>query len=239
MSTTTSPTYWDVWLSDQNTVYTGVPYSVVCDWIVDGRLLPQDRGRPAGASGAVWTPLPRYEWFSPYFAAQAAPSGSDDVAEAHEAVELGFRRKHEEEEGEVDLVPLIDISMVLLIFFTMMRLMNAAQGAAQSRAAIPTPEAENGYVVEKADMITIGLNIDEKSQGLQYFINEEPVQPNTEEQMLYQLRLLLEKRPGEPRVILRAHEALPTSTVKHILARLQEHGIKTIAGEVRDKYRKR
>lgn len=236
----TDNTHWDVWLADQNTVYTGVPFSVVCDWIIDGRLLPQDRARPAGSAGAVWTPLPRHELFAPYFAIQTSSHGSDDAAEAHEAVELGLQHgKREDDEGEVDLVPLIDISMVLLIFFTMMRLMNAAQGAAQSRAPIPTPEAENGYVVEKADMITIGLNLDEKTQGLQYFINEEPVNPNTEEQMLYQLRLILEKRPGEPRVVLRAHENLPTGTVKHVLARLQEHGIKTIAGEVRDKYRKR
>lgn len=232
-------TAWDVWLSDQNTVYTGVPFSAVCDWIVDGRLLPQDRARPHGNANAVWQPLTRYEWFAPYFVAQTAAGGSDDAAEAHESVELGLKLRKEEDEGEVDLVPLIDISMVLLIFFTMMRLMNAAQGAAQSRAAIPTPEAENGYVVEKADMITIGLHVDEKTQALQYYVNEEPVNPNNEEQMFYQLRLLLEKRVGEPRVILRAHENLPTSTVKHVLARLQEHGIKTIAGEVRDKYRKR
>ncbi|MCS7160535.1 MAG: biopolymer transporter ExbD [Gemmatales bacterium] len=236
---TNHATSWDVWLSDQNTVYTGVPLSAVCDWIVDGRLLPQDRARPSGNAAAVWLPLPRYEWFAPYFVAQTAPAGADDAAEAHEAVELGLELRKEEDEGEVDLVPLIDISMVLLIFFTMMRLMSAAQGATQSRAAIPTPEAENGYVVEKADMITIGLNVDEKTQALLYYVNEEPVNPNTEEQMLYQLRLLLEKRAGEPRVILRAHEHLPTSAVKHVLARLQEHGIKTIAGEVRDKYRKR
>ncbi len=229
---------WDLWLTADRTVYSAVPYSVVCDWIVDGRLLPEDRARPSGSGSAAWLPLPRYEWFAPYFAAQASPTTAEDAAEAHEAVELGLdRKKHDEEEGEVDLVPLIDISMVLLIFFTMMRLMNAA-GGGPSRAAIPTPEAENGYVLEKAEMISIGLNLDEKTQLLQYYVNEEPVNPNTEEQMLYQLRLLLEKQPGEPRVILRAHQHIPTETVKAILARLQEHGIKTIAGEVRDKYRK-
>lgn len=228
---------WDIWLTSERTVYPGVPYSVVCDWIVDGRLLPEDRARPSGSGSAAWAPLPRYEWFAPYFVAQSSPATAEDAAEAHEAVELGLdRKKREEEEGEVDMVPLIDISMVLLIFFTMMRLMNAA-GGGPSRAAIPTPEAENGYVLEKAEMISIGLHLDEKT-GVKYFVNEEPVNPNTEEQMLYQVRLLLEKRPGEPRVILRAHQELPTETVKAILARLQEQGIKTIAGEVRDKYRK-
>src|SRR5205823_6635879 len=52
---------------------------------------------------------------------QAAPQTADDRAEALEPVDLGIvvRHGHSDDDEDVDMVPLIDISLVLLIFFMM------------------------------------------------------------------------------------------------------------------------
>ena len=54
--------FLDVWIIESNTVYREVPFSVVADWVQQGRLLEDDMLRPSGTA----------EWFrvggSPEFA---------------------------------------------------------------------------------------------------------------------------------------------------------------------------
>jgi hypothetical protein len=38
--------FLDIWVVDTNTVYREVPFTVVTDWIQQGRLLVEDKGRP-------------------------------------------------------------------------------------------------------------------------------------------------------------------------------------------------
>src|SRR5688572_7837456 len=108
----------DVWVLDPNTVYKDVPFTVVADWLQQGRLLPEDRVRLAG--GAKWLPLIEVSAFAPYIPG-AEPLAADDAAEALEPVDMGldWGKSHEEDDDDVDMIPLIDISLVLLIFFMM------------------------------------------------------------------------------------------------------------------------
>src|SRR5260221_10250691 len=108
--------FFDVWLAQGKTVYRDVPFEVVTDWLQQGRLLGDDRIRPAKTE----------EWFLidkvPAFAAfvpKVDPLRTDAQAEALEPVETGFgwRNRAEEEEGDPDMIPLIDVALVLLIFF--------------------------------------------------------------------------------------------------------------------------
>src|SRR5262249_3025063 len=78
---------FDVWLAQGKTVYRDVPYEVVTDWLQQGRLLGDDRIRPAKTE----------EWFLiekvPAFAAfvpKVDPLRSDAKAEALEPMETGF-----------------------------------------------------------------------------------------------------------------------------------------------------
>jgi biopolymer transport protein ExbD len=110
--------FLDVWIVDSNLVYREVPYTVICDWIQQGRLLEDDRLRPSGTS--EWFPLASMPAFTPYLP-RVEPLRPDDEAEALEPVQIDFawKRPRPDEDEDVDMIPLIDVSLVLLIFFMM------------------------------------------------------------------------------------------------------------------------
>jgi biopolymer transport protein ExbD len=136
--------FLDVWITEGNTVYREVPFAVVTDWIQQGRLLADDKLRPSGTA----------EWFaiggSPAFAAympKVEEHRAEDQAEALEPVEVDFAwKRKEDEDDDVDMIPLIDISLVLLIFF----MMTAAVGAELFN--ITTPVAQHKTVELSEDM---------------------------------------------------------------------------------------
>src|SRR5437899_8616192 len=108
--------FFDVWIVETNQVYKEVPYTVVADWVQQGRLLEDDKLKPSGT--AEWFRLGGMPAFAAYLP-KADPYRAEDEAEALEPVEGGFRWRpaHDEEEEEVDMIPLIDVSLVLLVFF--------------------------------------------------------------------------------------------------------------------------
>jgi biopolymer transport protein ExbD len=144
----------DVWIVQGNTVYRKVPYTVVTDWIQEGRLLAEDKVRSAGTD--KWhaiTDVPALATFLP----RAEPFRIDDRAEALEPVEAGFdwkQGRHDEEEGDVDMIPLIDVSLVLLIFFMM-----TAAVSAGLLSPIRTPAARKQLETIGKDMYWIGIDI--------------------------------------------------------------------------------
>lgn len=124
--------FFDVWLSQGKTVYRDVPYEVVTDWLQQGRLLGDDRIRPAGAE--QWFPIadvPAFAGFIP----KAEPLRTDEKAEALEPLEMGFAwgKQEEQEEADPDMIPLIDVSLVLLIFF----MLTSTVAAVTSKIKVP------------------------------------------------------------------------------------------------------
>src|SRR5262249_30602303 len=129
------PKQFDVWFVAANTVYKQVPYNVVADWAQQGRLGPADQLRPAGST-EPWTRIDADALFADYLprpvgetvaVGETAPGeASPAIAEAMEAPETPDldplpRRRSPYGEDDVDMIPLIDISMVLLVFFIMIR----------------------------------------------------------------------------------------------------------------------
>jgi biopolymer transport protein ExbD len=113
-----SKRYYDIWIIETNTVYREVPYEVVTDWLQQGRLLGSDKARPAGASD--WFELAQLPEIAAY-APRREEHRAEDVAEALEPVELemNWKRSPGDDDQDVDMIPLIDVSLVLLIFFMM------------------------------------------------------------------------------------------------------------------------
>src|SRR5262249_22822951 len=108
----------DILVVETRQVYRGVPYAVLTDWIQQGRLLGEDQVRAAG--GTTWHRLDAVPALAAYLP-RPEPIRVEDRAEALEPVEVDFswRRPKTDDEGDVDMIPLIDISLVLLIFFMM------------------------------------------------------------------------------------------------------------------------
>ncbi|MBA4062608.1 MAG: hypothetical protein C0501_02655 [Isosphaera sp.] len=164
------PKAFDVWFVAAETKYRGVPYGVVADWVREGRLAAADKVCPAGTE--AWAKVAGHDLLSDYLprptAAKAAPAAAVAAPAAFEvvddagppagaAVELPEpepppRRVREEDDDDVDMIPLIDISMVLLVFFIMMR-------AAGALAPIDVPEMKYaGELTADPDAITIDID---------------------------------------------------------------------------------
>lgn len=161
-----APAKFDVWFIAANTVYKQVPYSVVTGWVQEGRLGIADQLRPAGST-EVWKTLGEYELFADYLprpvgttvsVAEPAVGEAAPAVENEEPVEFEPppRRRPEDHDDDVDMIPLIDISMVLLVFFIMV----SATGAL---SPIDVPDMQ--YAGElKSDPTAITLNIEKASE---------------------------------------------------------------------------
>src|SRR5436305_14834815 len=142
--------FLDVWIVESNTVYREVPYTVVTDWVQQGRLLEDDRLRPAGSK--EWFRLGDQRAFAS-FLPKSEPMRVEDQAEALEPVQVDFtwKRPRSDEDDDVDMIPLIDISLVLLIFF----MMTAADGGAGT--LIATPRARHFDVTANPEVVWVGI----------------------------------------------------------------------------------
>ncbi len=210
----------DVWIIESNTVYREVPFAVVTDWVQQGRLLPDDRVRPSGT--AEWYPIGGMATFAPYIPKMEA-NRAEDQAEALEPVEIDFawKRPGEDDDEDVDMIPLIDISLVLLIFF----MMTAAVGAGAFDINTPAAKHKNEALAE--DMkLWVGVDVKEKkgapavadknrpwySLGLEDRLLVPPTRDlNT---LVAGLRKELGRTRGKVVIRLRADQSLPIEVIK-------------------------
>jgi biopolymer transport protein ExbD len=213
--------FFDVWIVETNQVYKEVPYTVVADWVQQGRLLEDDKLKPSGT--AEWFRLGGMPAFAPYLP-RAEPYRAEDEAEALEPVEGGFtwRPAHDEEEEDVDMIPLIDVSLVLLVFFIM-----TTTGAFLIN--ITTPAVWVAGTGSNPDVIWIGIDWVEENPvyslgfGTNTKAGKEDRDLISQEQLLRRLDIHLgelepEKLPAE--VEIKAHEKLPSGYVMRMRVEL-------------------
>lgn len=216
---------YDIWLVDLNRVYRDVPFTVVGDWIQQGRLLEKDKVRPAGTQ--EWLPLGKVPLFTPYLP-KPEPPRAEDKAEALERVELDFEWKKPavEEEEDVDMIPLIDISLVLLIFFMM------TAGHLLSVSAIETPQTRASKAIQPGPQnLTVGLRL--VGGKPTYYLGDQVSSSISEKELLAEVSKQVKSNPSL-NVIVKAHQAVPYDTVRQLTLKLQEAGAKKIRAGVRD-----
>ncbi|MCI0376616.1 MAG: biopolymer transporter ExbD [Gemmataceae bacterium] len=219
----------DVWIVEGNTVYREVPFAVVTDWLQQGRLLADDRVRLAG--GKAWRQLDSVSAFAPYVP-RAEPLQTADATEALEPVDLGFdfKRPGEEEDEDVDMIPLIDISLVLLIFFMMTASVNSG-----FFSIINTPGAKHQVSSIAAGSFWIGMDV--KSRGGQvektsdgrihpwYSFGKEQrelLEPTTDHSaVLGALGKSLDGAESDIKIRIRADRTLPIEHIRGLTLELQ------------------
>ncbi|AWM37920.1 Biopolymer transport protein ExbD/TolR [Gemmata obscuriglobus] len=252
MAVVKPPKAFDVWFVTANTVYKAVPYNVVADWTAQGRLGRTDKVRPAGTE-VPWVSVGKHELLADYVArpspATAVPASpaaaparhqEPDAADApaerpNEAVELPDpeprgRVRRPEDDDEVDMIPLIDISMVLLVFFIMIQ----ASGAL---APIDVPEMKYaGQLTGDPDAVTI--TVDKlNAESVYYSVRVGNVAPRPEHDQLptpaaalQALQSLLKSTGASraPEVRIACHKGLPCERVdelQHELEKLRKSGL--------------
>ncbi len=151
---------YDVWLVTSDQIYKGVPYQVLAGWIDTGRAAPTDRVRTGGSNDA-WVVVKSHPVLKDFvrqaaapIAAVAATSGSPAVHhEELEVPELEFFKHPEDEDAEVDMIPLIDISLVLLIFFMMTSVVSAL-------SPVDVPAIASGHeTTNAADALSVQIDL--------------------------------------------------------------------------------
>jgi biopolymer transport protein ExbD len=206
----------DVWIIQTNVVYRAVPYSVVTDWLQQGRLLGEDQLRYSGTEKWVKiSTVPSLSAFLP----RAEPGRVNDQAEALEPVAVDFQwspTKGESDE-DVDMIPLIDVSLVLLIFF-MMTTVTAIE------SSIHVPQAKYHALSTEPEMLWVGIDGDERySLGQGETSKGEPYATRAELMKAIETKLT---STGPAKVRIRAHQDLPYDTVRQVIAELDRfrHG---------------
>jgi biopolymer transport protein ExbD len=216
---------FDVWFLAANTVYRAVPYQVVADWTQQGRLAAADRLRPAGTEDP-WKPVAEWPLFADYLTGPSpvpgAPPGTEPPAAPEEAVEPIRPRRRAEEDDDVDMIPLIDISMVLLVFFIII----SATGAL---SPVNVPEMRYaGELVSDPEAITI--SIEKASETDVYYsvrTGSNPPTPDndrlpTPEAALAALDSMLSDRTRPPEVRIACAKELPSERVLEISRELKK-----------------
>lgn len=207
---------FNVWIVQSNMVYRAVPYSVVCDWIQEGRLTGKDCVRTADEKN--WKYISDHELFRAYLDMPAATPGAEDDADALADIEMDFVVKKAEEEGDEDpdMIPLIDISMVLLVFF----MMTAQDLMTQSPVDSPKAGFTNITDNKSAVMVNIMRDRDDPNKLLYYFGDDFKVEL-TEDTVTDRARDEMAQRSGVPIVIIRADSNLPFEKVQSLQIALQ------------------
>lgn len=228
--------FFDVWIIDTNTVYREVPFPVVSDWVQQGRLLENDMLRPSGT--AEWFRLGGSPEFAPYLP-RAEPFRVDDQAEALEPVELDFRWKKPapDEDDDVDMIPLIDVSLVLLIFFML------TASTAGLAAFVPTPPADYGSLSPNMEEVQLNINLvgndDNRTPVYSFSVGNKYLDPTKDEniptmdELLARLKEYIDKLPNRVEVTINAHPDVKSGLVRDLMARLESEPFR---GRILQKY---
>jgi biopolymer transport protein ExbD len=211
--------FLDVWIVESNTVYREVPFTVVADWVQQGRLLEDDMLKPSGTT--EWKRIGGSADFSAYVPKPQA-FRTEDQAEAMEPVQLDFtyKRPHAEEDDDVDMIPLIDVSLVLLIFFMLI----SAGTVAASSIALPGVEYPDVSAINPEE-ITVGIDLDGSTPVYSLGIgNQPPANDERKDIRDYEVMKskLAEMLPGagQTEVTINAHKDVRSGLVRQLTADL-------------------
>ncbi len=226
--------FYDVWIVETNAAYRKVPYTVVTDWIQQGRLLPNDKLRPSGVK--EWSRLSDLSSFTA-FLPRVERHRAEDAAEAMEPVEveIAWKRRAEDEDDDVDMIPLIDVSLVLLVFFIMT---TAAIGGVVS--TIRTPPAEHKLLAIDKNMLWVGIDRDGEGQLVYYLGQGEQKEAKNfrdKRQLLQQVDDML-RGQRQVDVRIKANLHLPYEVVRDMTSDLEQFKpdrVKSILAEVSEK----
>ena len=218
--------FFDVWFVQSNTVYKEVPFQVVTDWVQQSRLTPEDMLRPSGT--AEWFKVGGMPLFSAYIP-QELPH-VDDAAEALQPVEFDvpWKKRHDDEDDDVDMIPLIDISLVLLIFFMMTTTVSAISRvsvAEMRNAFVPNATAEK--VRLEIDRSPSGEPLYSLARGEQGIRTEDANLPS-QEAVMSRLNDILKEQAKPVAVHIAVDKRLPygvTRQLRMALEQLQRQGV--------------
>lgn len=242
----TSPRSFNVWILHNNTVYRGVPLNVVIDWISQGRLIGSDRLQTPDQPATDWQTIESLPELNVYLP-RSEPQRVNDQAEALEPIVADVPRKRRpgEEDDDPDMIPLIDISLVLLIFFMMTSIVSTAG------AMLNVPEAPQGHRINSsAGSFTVQIDFANPNQpadkSLRFALAIGEADPEPEDRMLTEEQFFARfdarlKEQSEPVLVrIAANRDIVGDAVIDIAKRIEQRSrdgraIRKVVAEVTDR----
>lgn len=220
---------FDVWLVSTNTVYRGVPFGAVTDWAQQGRLSPDDKIKDAGP-GENWERVADHAVVGDYLFVRTAdnPTIPTKPTEAIEPIEMdvGWKKIPADDDDDPDMIPLIDISLVLLIFFMM-------TASVASMSPFPNPDVVNAAnLVEDPDAFGIEIDKDLKDEA-KYSLRLGLASPEPNADSLPTLAELLKvldakinerlaRNEAAPSIHVSCHKELPSDKLLEVVSELEK-----------------
>jgi biopolymer transport protein ExbD len=233
-----STSHYDLQLASGTRAYKAVPYDVLTNWLQQGRVIAKDRVRPVGTE--TWTTVEEHPPLA-VFLPQAIAALPNDAAEALQPVELGIEvhpRRGDADE-DVDMVPLIDISLVLLIFFMM------TTTVAVGGSRVQVPETKYATLTSGREMLWIGVDLgNDKQPTYSFGEGERAAAPGDERltmnEVIDRVRTKLTTRdPAKPVIVrIAGHHRLDIEVMLNLttqLTLLKKEGLAEIKAEVAEK----
>ena len=210
-----------MWFVAADQVYKGVPADVLLGWAEQGRVAAADKLRPAGTAGD-WGRVGAEPFFAAFLFRGGAPAGPAALEELQPVERDALTRVGEEEDDDPDMIPLIDISLVLLIFFMMTSVVSTL-------SPIDVPDMKHGGEPSK-DQDAITLIIDKRPNDEVYYavrVGEQPLQAEdnnlakgrTRPCKRLDAKIAVAQKPPEVRVA--CHKKLPGDRVDELLMELE------------------
>jgi biopolymer transport protein ExbD len=207
-------------------VYRGVPFQVAAGWVEQGRLSAADKVRPTKSNDA-WVAIATHPLLADYLPLKAGekPLSAAAVTTA-EAPEPEVYRKAEPEDDDVDMIPLIDVSLVLLVFFIMTTV------AASNDSPVKLAEATQGMEINADDPAIITIQMDLRESGEAFYAirvgNQRTVTPAdnnllTLAEVKARFDALLAQFTTPPEVRIACHQEVKQVRVRELLKELNPY----------------
>lgn len=155
----------DVWFVSAEQVYRGVPFQVAAGWVEQGRLAGTDRVRPARTSDP-WVAVGDHPLLADYLlrpAGARVPAAGPSSVEPLEPPQPEGVRRAADDDDDVDMIPLIDVSLVLLVFFMMTAVV------ARNDSPVNIPESGVGAEIRADDPAILTVQMDLRESGEAFY----------------------------------------------------------------------
>ena len=201
--------YYDVWIVKANQVIREIPATTILQWIGERRLISRDKIRPAGTA----------EWFevgqNPSLANNPLQNENVELEDSASASQLFG--KHQVVDDDIDMIPLIDVSLVLLVYFLM------STSSMGSGTSTKLPIAEYASVKGIKDQAWIEIDSSKKfTVGLAERKKDQTTKFETQEKLISYLQDEIKKGQGFKEITVYAPGDISAGTIRTLVTSIEK-----------------
>lgn len=201
--------YYDVWIIKANQVIREIPATTILQWIGERRLISRDKIRPAGTA----------EWFEVGLHPSLGNNPVQKVNIESEDFEYPSQLfgKYQIVDDDIDMIPLIDVSLVLLVYF----LMSTSSMGSGPSTKLPIAE----YASVKGIKDQAWIEIDSNKIFVVGFAErkkDKTIKFETQEKLIAYLQDEIKKGRGFKEITIYAPSDISAGTIRNLVTSIEK-----------------